>query len=411
LQIAKEDTLGFIVPPIPKVNPEVDTPDAKPDAGNDEAKPPVEKEAEKLPVIADESARAPETTSPLAPQEPAALQEPATQPDPGTQAPAPKPPKTRAKLVPQASAYLAAPRALQNYQAEIAGTLHQQLRDDRERATTAPERAYNGYARIIGLSHTYRSNLAWASHGIDFGQKSQALQVGGTLLRKQVNGHTVTLGAAATLGSTSIDTHGLPAERANARFDMHDVALTAGIGHRGGFYVDGIVAIGSFDGKVRAGSRHPSARPHGQTATLSLAAGKTLRFDNGMILQPQLQWQYNRISFASTTDKNKIDIRVGTSDSHTLRAGVNLSWPQAGGAWTSYAQAHLLTGWGGAPTVRLSGNAFDTGRAGQAAELTLGARAELGKSTSLHGAVSGRTRLGQAGTSGATSTLGVRYVF
>jgi outer membrane autotransporter protein len=332
-------------------------------------------------------------------------------PPPTPQPPAPKPQKTRAKLVPQASAYLAAPRALQNYQTEITNTLHQQLRDNRELANAAPERAYDGYARIIGLSHTYRSNLDWASHGIDFGQNSQALQLGGTLLRKHTNDHTMTLGAAATLGSTSINTHGLPSERANARFDTRDVAITAGIGHRNGWYLDGIAALGSFDGKVKAGSRHPSAKPHGQTAGLSLAAGKVIQFDNGLVLQPQLQWQYRRLSFAPTTDKNEIDVKVGTSESHTLSAGANLSWPQGGGAWTPYAQAHLLTGWGGAPTVRLSGNAFDTGRAGQAAQFTVGARADLGKSTSLHGAFTGRTRLGDSGTSGVAGTLGVRYVF
>jgi outer membrane autotransporter protein len=400
LQIAKENTLGFIVPPVHPAETDHG-------AANEDAKP---SEDEKKPPISPPDTGEQDAKSPIekpAEQESKLAEPPREPPKP----PAPKPPKNRAKLVPQASAYLAAPRALQNYQAEITGTLHRQLQDERERANAAPERAHDGYARVIGLSHSYRSDLDWAAYGIDFSQKSQALQLGGTLLRKHLGDRTVTLGAAATLGSTSINTHGQPSERAHARFDTRDVALTAGIGHRNGFYLDGIVAIGSFDGKVKAGSRHPSAKPHGQSAGVSLAAGKTLRFDNGLVLQPQLQWQFQRLSFASISDKNEIDIKVGTSGSHTLSAGANLSWPQAGGSWTPYAQAHLLTGWGGAPTVRLSGNAFDTGRAGQAAQFTLGARAELGKSTSLHGAVSSRTRLGEAGASGFAGTLGVRYVF
>jgi outer membrane autotransporter protein len=320
-------------------------------------------------------------------------------------------PKSRPKLFAQAGAYLSASRALQNYHQNTTDELHKQLRDDREWSRLTPRRKHKDFARIIGISDTYRSNVDWRSQGTNFGQKTRALQFGGSLLSHHTAENTFTLGAAATLGDSQVDIRGLPTSRSSAKILARDVALTGNVHNRHGLYAEAIASIGTADVHVKTAAHRNAATFSGNTAGLSIQTGKTFQHANALVVEPQLQLQYQRLAFGHIRDRDTVSVAIGTSHSITARAGVRVAWPQNDATWTPYLHAHVLHGWGGTPTVRMADMAFATGKTGTAAELAVGVSAELGAATSLFGTFTQRTRLGGTGASGSAGSIGVQHRF
>lgn len=200
-----------------------------------------------------------------------------------------------------------------------------------------------------------------------------------------------------------------------AHFETQSLAGLPTWQAQAGWYVDAVVTGGRFDGPVTTPSRGKTISLRGNAIAASIEAGYPVQLNSqGLALEPQLQFVYQRLSFDRRTDVDRIRVDLGNPDQGVVRAGLRLTRPILGPdevRFTPYLKANLLQHVGAGDTVRLSGVAFGTGSVGPTAQVGGGITGMLRHNLSIYGDVAWQQELGDGGYRGWAFNGGLRYTF
>ncbi len=347
---------------------------------------------------------------------------PEPDPQPGPQ---PKPqPTPRPVLAPEVPAFLSIGNALFNAGMQNIDNLHRRLgevRDDRRlgRDTGVGE----AFMRGFGGTSTYHSNRSMYDYGYDADIDYAGVQLGGNVFSYRSNTATVRVGLAATLGELRVtpDLHGFGTSK--SELNTYNGALYVTYQADSGFYVDGSLGYGFFDGDVSVGV--DGARPAGNVAdvrgtslTSSLEVGMPIQLGlGGLFLEPQAQLVFQRLSFDNVTDRvNNTPVDFGMQNQLIGRLGARLGRPFQIGEQqmiTPYAKVNILHGFLDANTlhVGVARNAFTAGEYGTSLQVGGGVNATLTKNVSVYADGAWQTDLGNSGFSGWLASGGLRVTF
>jgi outer membrane autotransporter protein len=317
----------------------------------------------------------------------------------------------RPAVVAQASSDLVAPLAMQNYGATVMSSLTRRLGEIRGEQVPPPDNRAEMFSRVIASSSSYRSNRDFDDYGYDFHQDIQAMQIGGNWLHLADQDQNLRLGAAVTIGSTSVRPKTEDAESSKFRVDARSLALTGTWQHKSGWYVDGVLSAGTFDGDIETDKSGKAGKIKGNSLEASVETGKAFALDNGYVIEPQLQLMSQTFRFDDHTDVDGVHTDWSDNTYLTARGGVKISIPvPSAPQWKPYVAANLLQTWGGNNEVKLADTSFTPGTVGTALQLQVGATGRLTPNLSVYGDLSGQQRLGH-GTSSVSANVGIRYLF
>lgn len=323
----------------------------------------------------------------------------------------PDPSGNRRTLVPQASSYLTAPLAMQNYEAAVIDNLYRRLGDVRHGLTDQLDGGPDVFARTIDSRSFYRTDRSFDQYGYDFRQDIEALQFGGNFMHRPLADGDLRVGAAVTLGHTSIEPNAASAERSDASLDAYGLALTGTWQHRDGWYVDGVLGAGIYTGTASSPQRGEVGRISANGFDVSMEGGRSFVLRSGLEIEPHAQVLGQLLQFRNRHDADGVTNDTGNMLALTGLMGVRMSMLVPGTmSWRPYVRVDLRHTWMSSPTVTLSGDTFGTGRAGSAVQLGLGASGMITPKLSVYGEVSGQQRLG-GGFDSIGATLGLRYAF
>jgi outer membrane autotransporter protein len=316
-------------------------------------------------------------------------------------------------IVPQGTSYLTAPLALQNYEATVIDNLYRRLGDVRQSLTNPPGssgQTEEVFARTIDSRSVYHSNLSFQDYGYDFNQSIVAVQFGGNWLRRKREDDDLRLGAAVTLGHTSVNPQSSPVEASSTSFDAYNLAFTQTWQNHKGWYVDSVVSVGRYIGTVSSSQRGNV----GQIATgfdVSMEAGRSILLANGMEIEPHAQLLTQLLRFGSAQGSDGVSVNTGDMLAFTGLLGARLSMPVAwAGSWKPYSRIDFQHTWMNSPNVTLSGQAFQVASPGSSVQFGLGATGIVTKRLVAYGELAGKLRLNH-GFDSIGATLGLRYTF
>jgi outer membrane autotransporter protein len=317
----------------------------------------------------------------------------------------------RPAVVAQASSDLVAPLALQNYGATVMGSLNRRLGEIRGDDVPPPDNRGEVFSRVIAASSSYHSNRDFDSYGYDFHQDIEAMQIGGNWLHLTDQNQNLRLGTAVTIGSTSVRPKTSDAESSKFDLNARSLALTGTWQHKSGWYVDGVLSVGTFNGNVKTDKSSNAGRIQGNSLEASVETGKAFTLNNGYVVEPQFQLMSQTFRFDNHDDVDGVHTDWNNSTFVTARGGVKVSIPvQSAPEWKPFVAANLLQTWGGDSDVKLANTSFTPGTVGTAMQLQVGATGQISRNLSVYGELSGQQRIGH-GTSSVYGNVGVRYLF
>lgn len=336
---------------------------------------------------------------------------PNTDSSPGS-TPTPVTPSVRA-VAPQVPAYIVAPTALFQAGLQDISNLHSRLgeiRDDRAAGRNGGTGEF--FMRAYGGKYNYASNRNASAYGYDANIDYAAVQMGGNLYVFENASGITRFGIAGTIGSLSFDPKRVGYDSSGS-LDTWSVAAYATYLHNSGWYVDGIVSFGAFDGHVSTNLRGRTTSLSGKSFSASIETGYPIALGNGLVLEPQAQLVYQRLMFDRKEDVDNFTVNLGNQDQLTGRLGARLSKTfnaDTDKLVTLYAKANVLHGIVSGGKVFLGDN-FRLGRYGTAVEARLGVSATLSKNLSLYADAAYQHKVGKSGVSGVSINGGLRYSF
>jgi outer membrane autotransporter protein len=267
------------------------------------------------------------------------------------------------------------------------------------------------YLRGYGATLNYTSNLGFVSNGFNSSQSYAAIQVGFNWIALTRSTGTLRLGVAGTQGWLSfsplaVDGHSY------GLFNTETLAGTITWQSRRGWYLDGIVMSGIFNGTVNTDAGQ-AARLYGTSVQGSLEGGYPFHIgSHSLELEPQVQFVYQHLNFPVLTDADGITVDLGNPDQGIFRGGFRLIRPTTGpnGArFTPYFNADVLQGIGASPSVRFANVPFDAGYFGSAVQVGAGITGTLSNNFSAHADASWMESIGSDGGVGASGFRGWTY--
>lgn len=328
---------------------------------------------------------------------------------PGT--PGSDPTPTRS-VAPQVPAYILAPTALFQAGLQDISNLHSRLgeiRDDRAMGRNGGTGEF--FIRGYGGKYSYTSNRNAYAYGYDANVDYTAIQMGGNLYAFENASGVTRFGLAGTIGSLSFDPKRVD-NASSGDLNTWSVAGYATYLHNSGWYVDGIVSFGAFDGHVSTSLRGRTADLTGNSFSASIETGYPIALGNGLVLEPQAQLVYQRLMFDRKNDVDNFVVSLGNQDQLTGRLGARLSrsFTATDKLVTIYAKANVLHGIVSGGEIFL-GDTFRLGRYGTAVEGGIGINATLSKNLSLYADAAYQHKVGKSGVSGISVNGGLRYNF
>lgn len=341
--------------------------------------------------------------------------DPDPNPDPGGKPVLPPDAGTPVRAVaPQVANYLTAPTALFHAGLLDISNLHRRLgeiRDDRVTGRSAGTGEV--FARAYGGRYGYASNRNAYSYGYDADIDYSAVQTGGSLYALEGKNGVARFGIAGSIGSLSFDPKNV-AGAAATDLDTWSVSAYATYLHDSGWYIDGILSYGGFSGHVSTSLRGRTASLTGNSFSASIETGYPFRLGGGLVLEPQAQLVYQRLTFDRKLDVDGFAVALGNQEQLTARVGARLSKTYAltgeDNLFTVYAKANVVHSFSGGGEVFL-GDTFRLGRFGTSVEGGVGVNATLSKNLSLYADAAYQQHVGKSGVSGFTVTGGLRYSF
>ncbi|CAB3765032.1 autotransporter family protein [Paraburkholderia solisilvae] len=334
----------------------------------------------------------------------------------------PTDPNIRPAVAPQVAAYLTAPLAL--FQAGMVdiSTLHQRLGEIRYSNQSVPGgppsagfslSPAEAFVRAYGGQYRYTTNRSFDAFGFNTDIDTAAVQFGGSVLRRQGDYGVWRYGLAAAFGHvwwtpSAVD--------GNSKGDANRYTFygTATFQSNAGWYTDGIIFGGLFDGHVSTDAQGKVSDMGGTTVGLSFEAGYPFQLTSGgLFFEPQAQLVWQHLSFNRETDIDGIDTDLGGQDDVLLRIGFRLAQPLEFDKYpiTPYFKFNFLQPLTGDGNVTIGGFPFGTGKQGSAMEVGGGVTGQFTPRFSVFADAVYQHRLVSYGSNGWAANAGLRYVF
>lgn len=333
-------------------------------------------------------------------------------PDP----PGPPGPGVRPAVVPQLPSYLSAPVALFGYGDMLNSNLHQRLGDLR---TGLPQGPTGGevFARYLGGQLRYTPNRSFQDYGYAFDQQINALQLGGSLIAIDADTGTLRGGWAADHGTTRVTPKAADGA-SRAKYTGNGVSAWVTWEHgRSGLWVDGVVGSRRYQGDVGTDARGQDvARIRASGTTLSIEAGLPVAISDTWIVEPHLLAAYQQLSFRDFTDKDGLEIKLGSARQGSVTIGAMIARQTTRG-FLPYARIDLVHTTHGDPWTNVYGRdwnlaeRFRSGRTGNAYQVAAGMTAQLHRHVQLYAEGNYRHYLSGYGTRGWGGNVGLRVTF
>ncbi|WP_375703794.1 autotransporter outer membrane beta-barrel domain-containing protein [Bartonella sp. AD13SXNS] len=319
-------------------------------------------------------------------------------------------------VVPQVLTYILVPNTLfhaglvdisnQNKQLQTLRTFSRRLLKVSENPTL--------FLRGYGGHHRYTSNLSALEYRYGSDLDYNALEAG-ILLKKIENAYSATsFGIIGNYGKLSL----LPWEVKQSQestFDKWTITAYGSMQHDTGFYMDGLVSYGLFNGNVLTLERGKTAALRGKPLSVSLIAGKTFTIGRRyFIFEPQFQFVYQNLQFHKTRDIDNFNIDMQRPDHWEVRIGGHLTK-----TLTLTKEAHVLSFYGKLHFIRnfddkqfvYFKDAFQLGSFGSSLEAGVGFNARLSSKLSLYNDLIYQHKFTKAGFSGTHFSGGLSYHF
>ncbi|MCZ2159078.1 autotransporter outer membrane beta-barrel domain-containing protein [Bartonella sp. 220] len=320
-------------------------------------------------------------------------------------------------VVPQVPTYLLLPNAL--FQAGLMDVNSQnaQMGTLRTAGGGLLEKSENSafFVRGYGGSQRYVSDLSALEYGFGGNLHYNAVEAGFLLTALEGAHRTTTFGIMGTYGKMSLQPRDIVESKKTA-FDKWAVtAYGSSMQHDTGFYLDGLLSYGLFQGDVLTLARGKTTTLKGNPLSASLIGGKAfMTGDKSLIFDPQVQVIYQNLQFDKASDIDGFDIEMGKPDQWVVRVGGRLTKTLAasekGHVFSFNGKLHLVHSFGKKQFVHFK-DAFQLGAFGSSLDAGLGFNAQLSPKFSVHGNVAYQHQLSKAGFSGMYFSGGLRYRF
>jgi outer membrane autotransporter protein len=318
---------------------------------------------------------------------------------PGDALPPGLPPNVRPAVAPQVPAYLSTARGL--FQAGLLdiGTLHQRLGEIQDDQTLDRQGMGELFVRGYGGIFNYTTNRNFVDYGYNFDEDYAAVQFGGSYNAINNEYGTLRLGIAGAIGRMWLQPFAIDG-MSKALFNTQNFFGTVTWQDRTGWYVDGIIMGGLFDGRYTTPNSGETTGMNGTSVAVSVETGYPFPLPWDFSFEPQAQIVWQHLNFQNRTDVDGIDVDLGNPDQVTARVGFRLKRPfqtDNGMRFTPYLKANVLQGIGSSSDVVLSGVAFGPGNVGTALQVGGGVTGTLTRNLSLYGDVSWQSQVGNGG--------------
>ena len=326
----------------------------------------------------------------------------------------PFPPDSRPEVAPQVPSYISTPQAM--FQAGFLDidSLHRRLGEIRDEQTLGYAPENETFVRVYGGWFNYTTNRSFVNYGYNFKEDYGALQFGGSHMFIDDGDGTLRVGLAATLGRLWMQPVAVDGD-SKTLFNKQTLAGIVTWQDRAGWYVDGILSGGLFDGSYTTPERGKALGMNGTSVAASIELGAPFPLPWWQLdLEPQAQLVWQHLQFASRTDADGIDVDLGSPDEGLFRLGFRLKRPFfADGDMliTPYLKANLLQGIGGSGNVILSGDSFQTGTYGTAFQIGAGITGTLTRNLAIYGDGAWQSNMSAGGFRGWVASAGLRYDF
>ena len=269
------------------------------------------------------------------------------------------------------------------------------------------------FIRAFGQTFNYTSNQSFSNFGYNSQQDYAAVQLGNNWIAMDNPQGTLRVGLVGTIGRLWFQPSSADGPSSGV-FNEETLAGTMTWQARNGWYVDGIIAGGMFDGTVSTTARGEVTGMNGTTIATSIETGYPIPIVDKLAIEPELQGVYQHLDFPQRTDVDGIGVNLGSPNQGILRAGVRLLdrvTTNDGTLVTPYLKANLLQGLGGGNSVQLSNVSYPIGDFGTAVQLGAGVNGTLSRNVSLYGDVAWQNQIGNGGFRGWAFNGGLRYAF
>ncbi|GAB2580739.1 autotransporter outer membrane beta-barrel domain-containing protein [Dyella jejuensis] len=323
-------------------------------------------------------------------------------------------PDKRPALVPQLPSYLIAPTALLHYGAQLTDTLYQRLGEIRL-LPIGDGVAGEVFARYVGSQQRYRSDKSFVDDGFDFDQRSNALQVGGSLVGWTGDHSSLRTGWALDKGSTHIRPRAADGD-STTDYTAYGFSGWLTWQQENGFYADAVIGNERYSGKVNVAARgyEATVRAHGWIA--SLETGYPFHLGRGWSIEPQAQLSYQSLRFQNILDNDGLLTQIAQVGQTTSRLGVRLAKTD-NALLSPYMRIDMIDTVGGRAQVTTASKAwnvshtFTGGRAGAQYRVGAGLSSQLARHVALYGEADYLGDLASHGFSGWTMNAGLRVDF
>ena len=325
--------------------------------------------------------------------------------------PGPPAPDSRPEVTPEVPAYLSLPTALFNAGFQDLDSLHRRLGEIRDTKNPTDGEVF---ARAYGAGFNYVSNRSFANYGYNSEQDYAAAQFGANWIAHNSAEGVLRLGLAVSFGQLWLQPHAVDGA-SNARYSNDTLLGALTWQSRSGWYVDAILAGGRYFGSISTDMRGRALSMGGNSFSASLETGYPMPLGwEGLTLEPQVQFVYQRLMFEQRTDIDGTNVNLGNPNEGVFRGGVRLIRQYTasdGTPFTPYLKANILQGIGGGQTVSLGNVPFLTGGFGTSLQVGGGWTGTVAHNVSLYGDLAWQDAIGSGGTRGWTGNIGLRYAF
>jgi outer membrane autotransporter protein len=294
---------------------------------------------------------------------------------------------------------------------EQINTFHEREgRPSQEQETGRPTHAW---ARVWGsdanleMSGLTSPKFDGSFYGIQAGHDLYETQSG--------NGDRDRFGAFFSYARADGDVHGFVVGTPNAKAGTLSVE-SYGIGgywtHQSssGWYTDTVLMGNSMtiDPSAQDGD---SASTHGYALVGSVEAGLPLTLANGLVVEPQGQVLYQRLSLNNVTESGS-HMEFDGGDSFTTRIGVRLSGKTgAASEWQPYLKLNLLRSFGRHDAVTFDDTTVTSSIGQTSGQVGVGVTGKIGRTSSMYAALSYQTNLDGEEQRITSGNVGVQFVW
>jgi outer membrane autotransporter protein len=327
----------------------------------------------------------------------------------------PTPPAdARPEVVPQVPAYISAPTALFNVGFQDVDSLHRRLGEIRDAEQEGEPQQGEAFLRAYGGTFDYTSTRAFGDYGYNSAQDYAAVEFGGSGIMVNNSAGTLRVGLAGIVGRLWLTPSAIDGA-SDVLFNSEKLAVITTWQARIGWYLDGIVYGGMFDGTVSTAAKGEATGLNGTSAGFSLEGGWPLQLAwQKLVAEPEAQIVYQRLNFGTRTDTDGLNVDMGSLGQGIARVGGRLLrqfWTGNGTQVTPYLKLNLLQGFADGGTIDLSNIGFATGQYGTAIQAGGGITGTLTRRLAIYGDVAYQHYIGDGGFRGWTFNAGLRYDF